>query len=75
MRQRIKPHIFLMVGLAVLNFVGTADAQLEVSITLDKDTYVVHEDILATITVFNRAGRDIILDGPGTSWMEFYVKK
>ena len=75
MRHRFTPFVILAIALAALNLTGKAQAQLEVSVSLDKKTHVAYEDVVATISVFNRAGRDIILAGPsGASWMEFFIK-
>ena len=56
--------VFLAVGLSRIN------AQLMVDLQLDKSTHVMGEDVTAKVIIFNRSGRDIILDGPGDqSWL------
>ena len=75
MRHRFNPFVFLVFGVAALGFSGVAQAQLEISVQMNKKTHVAHEDVTATVSVFNRAGRDVILDGPnGNSWLEFFIK-
>lgn len=40
------------------------------NVSLERSNFVTHEPIIATITVENRAGKDIVLGGPGkTSWL------
>ncbi len=74
------PHIFsspfraLAVAAFALLAASPIQAQLEVSLSLDKDTYVAHEDTIATVRVLNRAGRDIILNGPSGSWLQLQIK-
>jgi hypothetical protein len=51
-----------------------ASAQVLVTLEMNKKVYVAYEPILATVTVSNRAGRDIILgDHHGQSWLSFQV--
>ena len=41
---------------------------------LSKTNYITYEPIVATVTVYNRAGNDIVLGGPkGRGWMSFDV--
>ncbi len=45
-----------------------------VSMKLNKETFVAYESVVATVTVHNRAGSDIVLGGPrGTSWLTFDI--
>ncbi|MBP7950632.1 MAG: hypothetical protein KA004_13350 [Verrucomicrobiales bacterium] len=56
-----------MLGLGLLL---PASGQLQIDIQLDRNNYVVHEPVMAVVTVENRAGKDILLGGPaGTSWL------
>jgi len=51
-----------------------ASAQIQVGMTLTKNTFLAGEAVVADISIVNRAGRDIILNGPGeTSWLVFRV--
>jgi hypothetical protein len=64
----------ILSALAVLGISLTVlpetSAQLMVELKLDKTTHVMGEDVTGKIVVFNRSGRDIILDGPGNqSWL------
>ncbi len=51
-----------------------ASAQLEVTLALEKDTFVSLENIEATVTVKNNVGKDVVLGGPGgSSWVNFQI--
>jgi hypothetical protein len=51
-------------------------AQLQVSIELDRDSYVNMEPTIATVTVLNQAGKDIVLGGPsGGSWLQMDMRE
>ncbi len=53
----------------------TVQGQLAVEMKLEKKVYVSYESINAEVTVYNRAGRDVVLGGPGgTTWLRFQVK-
>ena len=72
-------HHYSLFGLALAATVwfataATSHAQLQVRMDLDKGLYVSYEPIKVTVTVTNRAGRDIVLGGPGgSSWLTFNV--
>ena len=62
-------RIFLAVFLFLIA-VPWAGAQIIVGLEVDQQLYVMGESVAVEVTVFNRAGRDIILDGPGDqSWL------
>jgi hypothetical protein len=67
----------LLGALAIL--LGTAPmafAQLQVTLELNRKSYVAFEPIHATITIANRAGKDIVLGDPsGRSWLSFNVDR
>ena len=65
----------LAVSLVLLLVLTTgAKAQLMVAFKINKTTHLMGEEVLGEVTVFNRAGRDIILDGPGDqSWLAINV--
>ncbi len=57
-------------------FSGThrATAQLDISMTLERQNYVSLESIEATVTVKNTVGKDVVLGGPnGTTWLNFQI--
>lgn len=52
----------------------TARAQLDVRLDMAKTTYLLFEPIEATVTVSNRAARDVVIGGPGGgSWLTFTI--
>ena len=68
-------YLFVSIFSAVFLFLAKeSDAQLIVSMNLSKTNYITYEPIVATVTVYNRAGNDIVLGGPkGRGWMSFDV--
>jgi hypothetical protein len=51
-----------------------AEAQIQVSLSIPRRLYVVYEPIIATVSVTNRAGRDLVLrDGPSAQWFGFQI--
>ncbi len=55
-------------------FASRAAAQLEVSLSFERDNYVSLETIEATVTIKNSVGKDVVLGGPGgSSWLNFTV--
>lgn len=49
-------------------------AQYDVSVKLDKDTYLTFEGVEATVTITNRSGSDIVMGGPtGDTWLTFEI--
>ncbi|MCB1231572.1 MAG: hypothetical protein KDN19_14980 [Verrucomicrobiae bacterium] len=72
----IAPWLTTVATLALLVFSGaTARAQLDIGLELDKKTFMTHEPVTGVLTMVNRAGREIVLDGPpsGTPWLDFSV--
>lgn len=54
----------------------TAFGQLQVTLDMNRNRYVAYEPIHATITIANRAGKDIILGDPsGRPWLSFNVER
>ncbi len=53
----------------------SARAQLDIGLQLDKKTFMTHEPVTGVLTMVNRAGREIVLDGPpsGAPWLDFNV--
>lgn len=56
--------------------VGAANAQIQVQLKFNRLQYIAYEPLIATVTITNRAGRDIDLreDG-GQSWFGFEVTR
>lgn len=54
---------------------GSLGAQVRVSLKMQKAEYVAHEQVLATVTITNYAGKDLFLHSEGRlSWLDFAVK-
>ena len=68
-------YFFVSVFFTLILFVTKeSNAQLIVNMNLPKTNYLSYEPMVATVTVYNRAGNDIVLGGPkGRSWMSFDV--
>ena len=66
--------IIASISMAVISVTHKADAQLIVEMKLPKTHYLSYEPMIANVTVYNRAGNDLILGGPkGKGWMTFDV--
>jgi hypothetical protein len=64
--------LFCLLGFAAL--ASRASAQLEVTLSFERDNYVSLETIEATVTIKNSVGKDVVLGGPGGSpWLNFQV--
>ena len=51
-----------------------ARAQYVTNLTLSKDQYLTGEPVVATITIINRSGADVILGGHGArDWLHFEI--
>lgn len=61
-------------ALFALAFVSAAHAQLSVGLDIKRRTYLRHEPILATVTISNLAGRDIMLEDGASPWFGFTVE-
>jgi len=60
--------------LLLLSVTVVTHAQVEVSLKLNRSTYVAHEPITGTLTLVNRAGQDIILgDSGGLGWLDYSI--
>lgn len=61
--------------LSLLAFlVPHASAQLDVTLSLERDNYVSLETIEATVTIKNGVGKDVVLGGQGgNSWLNFQI--
>lgn len=74
-RQAIRKKWKALAGLALLFvFANQADAQIQVDLKLDRPLYVLHEPVTGTLTIINRAGRDLVFgESGGLSWLDFTV--
>lgn len=73
MRTRPAAISLLWLG-AFLLVAGSARAQLDVGFEFDKKTFMTHEPVTGVLTLVNRAGREIVIDGQaGGSWLDFQV--
>jgi hypothetical protein len=69
---RVPSLITLAVMIGV--FASAAQAQIAVDFQLPKRNFIAYEPVRATVTVYNRSGRDVVLGGPSnTSWLQFQV--
>ena len=68
-------YFFVSVFFTLILFVSKeSNAQLIVNMNLPKTNYLSYEPMIATVTVYNRAGNDVVLGGPkGRGWMSFDV--
>ena len=68
-------YFFVSVVFTLILFVAKeSNAQLIVNMNLPKTNYLSYEPMVATVTVYNRAGNDVVLGGPkGRGWMSFDV--
>ena len=68
-------YFFVSVFFTLILFVSKeSNAQLIVNMNLPKTNYLSYEPMVATVTVYNRAGNDVVLGGPkGRGWMSFDV--
>src|SRR5438045_8062132 len=62
--------LFLLFGLVA----GAANAQIQVQLKFSRLQYIAYEPLLATVTIANRAGRDIDLNNDaGERWFGFEI--
>src|SRR5881398_434240 len=62
--------LFLLFG----SVVGAANAQIQVQLKFSRLQYIAYEPLLATVTITNRAGRDIDLNNDaGERWFGFEI--
>jgi hypothetical protein len=62
--------LFLLFGLVA----GAANAQIQVQLKFSRLQYIAYEPLLATVTITNRAGRDIDLNNDaGERWFGFEI--
>lgn len=74
-RFSIFPALILMLA-ALLGAAPGAFAQLQVSLETNRKTYVAFEPVQITVTIANRAGKDVVLGDPsGRNWLTFNVDR
>ena len=77
--SRVRPFFSTVLGLMMaVIFVAAprASAQLQVTLELNRDRFVAFEPIQVTVTIANRAGKDVILgDASGRNWLSFNVDR
>ena len=76
MRSNPRPLflICLTVGILPLN---QAWAQIQASLKLSKREYIAHEPVVATVTLTNNAGRDLLVhtdEQTNLNWLDFEIK-
>lgn len=69
----------LVVFLFSLAAAMSLEAQVRVDLRLSKRSYVAHEPVLATVTITNHAGREILIHNEGAgrrtmSWLDFSLR-
>jgi hypothetical protein len=56
-------------------FVAGASAQINVNIEVKRRTYIRYEPLLATVTISNLSGRDLMLEDGESPWFGFTVRQ
>lgn len=76
-RARLCPALCLLLAVAALILSAPgAMAQLQVTLDMNRTRYVAFEPVQATVTIANRAGKDIVLGDPsGRPWLSFNVDR
>ena len=60
---------------AMMCLTSAASAQISASLQLNKRQYVAGEPLVATITITNHAGRELVFHGDGRrDWLDFHVR-
>jgi hypothetical protein len=71
------PHLplrLLALCALLLAAAPSARAQYEITLKLNKESYLTYEGVEATVTVMNRSGADVVLGGPNnTPWLSFDI--
>ncbi|MDF1739163.1 MAG: hypothetical protein P1U86_08385 [Verrucomicrobiales bacterium] len=67
--------LFALFGLLVLFSAREASAQIVLDLEMDRSLFLSHEPITGTLTIVNRAGKDLIFgdSAGGLSWLDFTV--
>lgn len=65
-------RLFLLLTLCLLT--GAARAQYVTNLTLSKDHFLTGEPVVATVTIINRSGADVVVGGHGArDWLQFEI--
>ena len=67
----------LVFALAVLSAGESMEAQVKASLSMSKKEYIAHEPVVATVTLTNNAGRDLLIhtdDRTTLNWLDFEIK-
>jgi len=69
----MKHHVLLLIA-ALFCLATGAQAQYVTNLTLLKDHFLTGEPVVATVTVINRSGADVIVGGKGSrDWLQFEI--
>ncbi len=68
-----QPMVVLAVAGLWLGLTGASRAQMSVTMEPTKKLFVAYEPVTVTVSITNRAGRDIVLASRGTPWLSFSV--
>ena len=65
----------IRIFLALIFVTSAASAQITASLQLNKSQYVAGEPVVATLTITNHAGRELVFHGDGRrDWLDFNVR-
>jgi hypothetical protein len=70
----MKPPCLLLIVASLLAVLAPARAQITVDISIKQRLFILHEPVLATVTITNQTGRDITLaDAREGQWFSFQI--
>ena len=69
----MKSPRFLLAAIVWIACIPTVDAQIAVDMQIKRRTYIRYEPIIATVTVTNLAGRDLVLRDGEAQWFGFHI--
>lgn len=64
--------LLLLLALCALG-VAEAQAQLSVQLKINRRAHLIYEPVLATVSITNMAGREVVLEDKGTQWFGFQI--
>jgi len=65
---------WLLLAVIAIGALDSLDAQIQVQLEMDRRLYLAHEPVTGTLTIVNRAGRDLVFgESDGLSWLDFTV--
>ena len=68
--KRIRPLFFLLLFLGAWH---TAEAQIAVDLQIKRRTFIRYEPIIATVTLTNLSGRDLVMRDGESQWFGFQI--